>query len=196
MGRPPETGLARRVTRSTSLPRYHKRKVIVNPGKLRFYTIGLLILISHIARCIGFLNLDSPAPRAGEGGDRGEGRTVSSEPGLYVMLRTSLKAYMAYSSAAGRPLSKPTTAARSWPWERVFTPHTCRSQHPSGSAQLGGYLPLAPGVSTVRYPIPERIFDYVSTVQSATAGTCQEQTSIVAIILFCLLPLIEQRGPW
>ena len=33
---------------------------------------------------------------------------------------------------------------------------------------MGGYLPLAPGVSTVRYPIPERIFDYVSTVQSAT----------------------------
>ena len=37
---------------------------------------------------------------------------------------------------------------------------------------MGGYLPLAPGVSTVRYPIPERIFDYVSTVRSATAGTC------------------------
>ena len=27
---------------------------------------------------------------------------------------------------------------------------------------MGGYLPLEPGVSTVRYPIPERIFDYVS----------------------------------
>src|ERR1700757_2144737 len=52
-------------------------------------------------------------------------------------------------------------------------PHTCHSQYPSGSAQLDGYLPLAPGVSTVRYPIPERIFDYVSTVRSATAGTCQ-----------------------
>jgi hypothetical protein len=42
---------------------------------------------------------------------------------------------------------------------------------------VGGYLPLAPGVSTVRYPIPERIFDYVSTVQSATAGTCHKLTS-------------------
>ena len=39
---------------------------------------------------------------------------------------------------------------------------------------MGGSLPLAPGVSTVRYPIPERIFDYVSTVRSATAGTCDE----------------------
>ena len=29
----------------------------------------------------------------------------------------------------------------------------------------------------VRYPIPERIFDYVSTVRSATAGTCQNETS-------------------
>jgi len=65
VGRPPETGLARRVTRSTSLLRYHKRKVIVNPGKLRFYTIGLLIQIGHIARCIGFLILDSLAPRGG-----------------------------------------------------------------------------------------------------------------------------------
>jgi len=43
-------------------------------------------------------------------------------------------------------------------------------------ASPGGYLPLAPGVSTVRYPIPERIFDYVSTAQSATAGTCQQRT--------------------
>ena len=33
---------------------------------------------------------------------------------------------------------------------------------------------MAHGVSTVRYPIPERIFDYVSTVRSATAGTCDE----------------------
>ena len=43
-------------------------------------------------------------------------------------------------------------------------------------AELGGYLPLAPGVSTVRYPIPERIFDYVSAVLGATAGTCQLPT--------------------
>jgi hypothetical protein len=43
---------------------------------------------------------------------------------------------------------------------------------------MGGYLPLAPGVSTVRYPIPERIFDYVSTVRSATAGTCHKRTML------------------
>ena len=48
---------------------------------------------------------------------------------------------------------------------------------PFASAVLGGYLPLAPGISTDRYPIPERIFDYVSTVRSATAGTCQNETS-------------------
>ena len=29
--------------------------------------------------------------------------------------------------------------------ERRLLPHICRSQYPSGSAQLGGYLPLAPG---------------------------------------------------
>jgi hypothetical protein len=39
---------------------------------------------------------------------------------------------------------------------------------------VGGSLPLAPGVSTVRYPIPERIFDYVSTVRSATARNVPE----------------------
>jgi hypothetical protein len=60
---------------------------------------------------------------------------------------------------------------------RQELPHTRRSQCPSRSAQLGGSLPLAPGVSTVRYPIPERIFDYVSTVRSATAGTCHKPKS-------------------
>jgi hypothetical protein len=43
-------------------------------------------------------------------------------------------------------------------------------------AELGGYLPLAPGVSTVRYPIPQRTFNYVATVQSVTDETCQQQT--------------------
>jgi hypothetical protein len=35
-------------------------------------------------------------------------------------------------------LSKPTTAAEPCSGERVFMPHTCRSQYPSGSAQLAG----------------------------------------------------------
>jgi hypothetical protein len=43
---------------------------------------------------------------------------------------------------------------------------------------MGGLRALAPGVSTVRYPIPERIFDYVSTVRSATAGTCHGTKSL------------------
>jgi hypothetical protein len=40
-------------------------------------------------------------------------------------------------------------------------------------AAVGGYLPLATGVSTVRYPIPQRTFKYVATVQSVTDETCQ-----------------------
>jgi hypothetical protein len=44
------------------------------------------------------------------------------------------------------------------------------------TAILGGYLPLAPGVSTVRYPIPQRSFNYVATVQSVTDVTCHEPT--------------------
>ncbi len=52
----------------------------------------------------------------------------------------------------------------------VLCPITDLGSAREATARLGGYLPLAPGVSTVRYPIPERIFDYVSTVRSATAG--------------------------
>jgi hypothetical protein len=43
-------------------------------------------------------------------------------------------------------------------------------------AQSGGYLPLAPRVSTVRYPIPQRTFKYVATVQSLTDETCHLRT--------------------
>src|SRR5438477_217563 len=51
--------------------------------------------------------------------------------------------------------------------------HSCRSRYPQGSAQMGAYLPLAPGVSSVRYPIPQRTFKYVAAVQSVTDETCQ-----------------------
>jgi hypothetical protein len=47
----------------------------------------------------------------------------------------------------------------------------------SAIGSSGGYLPLAAGVCTIRYPMPERIFDYVSTVWGATAGTCHEAHS-------------------
>ena len=52
------------------------------------------------------------------------------------------KAYMAYSSAAERPLSKPTTAARSWPRGPLFMP---LSSHCLGSpqrTQSGGEPPF------------------------------------------------------
>jgi hypothetical protein len=50
-------------------------------------------------------------------------------------------------------------------------PHYGPSRQPRRSTESGGYLPLALGVSIVRYPISERIFDYVSMVRSATAET-------------------------
>jgi len=46
------------------------------------------------------------------------------------------KAYAVCLLAAEGPLSKPITAAQPWEQELVFMRHTCRSQHPSGSAQL------------------------------------------------------------
>jgi len=39
-------------------------------------------------------------------------------------------------------------------------PLSCHCPSAAQTAQSGGYLSSAPGVSTVRYPIPERIFDY------------------------------------
>jgi hypothetical protein len=42
-----------------------------------------------------------------------------------------------------------------------------------GSAR-GGHLPLAAGFSTVRYPIPQRTFKYVATVQSVMDEICQQ----------------------
>jgi hypothetical protein len=47
------------------------------------------------------------------------------------------------------------------------------------TASLGGYLLLAPGVSTVRYPIPQRTFKYVATVQSVTDETCHNRILLV-----------------
>src|SRR6266852_5825544 len=60
---------------------------------------------------------------------------------------------------------------------------------------MGGFLPLAPGVSTVRYPIPERIFDYVCTVRSATAGTCHKLTSLLCSLPRKLIAYPGQRRP-
>ena len=47
------------------------------------------------------------------------------------------------------------------------------------TASLDGYLLLAPGVSTVRYPIPQRTFKYVATVQSVTDETCHNRILLV-----------------
>jgi hypothetical protein len=51
----------------------------------------------------------------------------------------------------------------------------CQRQ-PVRTAGSGGYLPLAPGVSSVRHPIRQRTFKYVATVQSVTDETCQTLT--------------------
>jgi hypothetical protein len=60
--------------------------------------------------------------------------------------------------------------------ELVFMPLNRPCRWDGASAQLGGYLPLPPGVSTVRYPIPQRTFKYVGTVESVTDETCQLRT--------------------
>jgi hypothetical protein len=44
-------------------------------------------------------------------------------------------------------------------------------------AAMGGYLPLAPGVSSVRYPIRQRTFKYVATVKSETDETTRRAIS-------------------
>ena len=47
-------------------------------------------------------------------------------------------------------------------------PLSCRSKVRGGTSQKGGYLPLETGVSAVRYPIPQRTFEYVATVHTVT----------------------------
>jgi hypothetical protein len=49
--------------------------------------------------------------------------------------------------------------AAEWPLCFLLRP----SRRTSEPAELGGYLPLALAVISVCYPIPERIFDHVST---------------------------------
>jgi hypothetical protein len=55
--------------------------------------------------------------------------------------------------------------------------HRPRRRPPARAGSfLGQYLPLATGVSTVRYPIPQRTFKYVAPVQSVTDETCHFRT--------------------
>src|SRR3954469_25612151 len=65
-------------------------------------------------------------------------------------------------------------------WHDGRCPITDLGSAREATARLGGYLPMAPGVSTIRYPIPERIFDYVSTVRSATAERARSRHAAVS----------------
>jgi hypothetical protein len=58
---------------------------------------------------------------------------------------------------------------------------SCLPRRSQRTAEMGGYLPLAPGVSTVRCPIPQRTFKYVATVQSVTDDTCQKRSFAVSL---------------
>jgi hypothetical protein len=89
--------------------------------------------------------------------------SAATDLGVYRKLRQVMcvlepdpKAYAACSLAAERPLSKPITAARFWRRERVFMPQTCRSQYPSGPAQLGGFRSFADTRTNAKqWPIPD-----------------------------------------
>jgi hypothetical protein len=75
-------------------------------------------------------------------------------------------------------LSDHVAAAQPWRRERVFVPLKRLSRQGQRETASGGYLPLAPGASTVRYPIPQRTFKYVATVQVVTDEMCQLLTSV------------------
>jgi hypothetical protein len=100
--------------------------------------------------------------RSGIGGDRGilaarvQGadsehsigrtckRTAKSGSQRKVGFRCNLA--VATRSSEGR-LTQPKAGAQPWPRERVLMPHTRRSQHPSGPAQVGGKRSFAPTTS-------------------------------------------------
>jgi hypothetical protein len=57
--------------------------------------------------------------------------------------------------------------------------------------------PWHPGVSTVRYPIPQRTFKYVTTVQSVADETCQKQTCtrhVGRVIALSIEPFYNPSG--
>ena len=76
-------------------------------------------------------------------------------------------------------LTQPTAATQAWGRELLFMPLSGHYPSARSTASLGGYLLLAPGVSTVRYPIPQRTFKYVATVQSVTDETCHNRILLV-----------------
>ena len=84
------------------------------------------------------------------------------------LIVTALNAALAGRSAA-------SSLAPSY-WGDGINDHLIKSNLwcPRRRSARGGYLPLAPGVSTVRYPIPQRTVKYVATVQSVTDETCQQ----------------------
>jgi hypothetical protein len=79
-------------------------------------------------------------------------------------------------------------------------PLVSRSRRVLRTAGVGGYLPLAPGVSTVRYPIPQRTFKYVATVQSLTDETCHKPTFTRTTRYRCCRPFMRagsgHHRPW
>ncbi|HWN79653.1 MAG TPA: hypothetical protein VNN81_17590, partial [Bradyrhizobium sp.] len=104
---------------------------------------------------------------------------VNRPPVRHEYFTANPKAYMACSLAAERPFSKPITAVRHRQREPLFMPLSGHCPSARSTASLGGYLLLAPGVSTVRYPIPQRTFKYVATVQSVTDETCHNRILLV-----------------
>ena len=76
------------------------------------------------------------------------------------------------------PFTQPTAGAQAWRPQLVFMPHSRRPSSARGLAGLDGYLPLAPRVSSVRYPIRQLTFKHVATVQSVTDETCQQLTLV------------------
>ena len=91
-------------------------------------------------------------------------------------VRSSLAFHLNEASQSKFLLST-LSATRPPPLERQDLPLSGHCPSARSTASLGGYLLLAPGVSTVRYPIPQRTFKYVATVQSVTDETCQLLTS-------------------
>jgi hypothetical protein len=75
--------------------------------------------------------------------------------------------------------------AHNFPNGRNRAQTRCQRQ-PVRTAGSGGYLPLVTRVSTVRYPIPQRTFQYVARVQSVTDETCHLRTESLAYFFRCL----------
>jgi hypothetical protein len=189
--RPVETGAGQQPDRAPVQPGMHPVAVVfdfvqpLRPFGRRVHQFGELRFDPAGERCR--LGAPGSGERSIHASIRSDRRRQTSAASSWSDFATRVPAGAIFSSVLWRvlinrqtfgdedPESNPGVASSNRRGFRM--PLSCRSKVRGAAAQKGGYLPLALGVSIVRYPIPQRTFKYVAMVQSGTDETCQKLTA-------------------